>query len=522
MKEGRVSILIIEDSPTDITIITRQLAKYGFDLDFATSGEDALKSLQEKKYDMVVTDYSMPGMTGLDVLDRMKKEGYDMPTVIMTGAGSERLAVEAMKKGACDYLIKSTDPGWLEVFPSVIQSNIEKYRLVKERRKIEEEKKQLAMRLQQAQKMESIGTLAGGIAHDFNNLLMGIMGHISLMLLRTDSDPQLFEHLKAIEDIVQKGSDLTKQLLGFARGGKYEVKLTDLNGLIEKTLELFGRTKKEMRIHSKYQKGIWPVEVDRGQIEQVLLNLYVNAWEATPGGGEFFVETSNVVLDKNYIKPFAVRPGHYVKISVTDTGVGMDKATQKRIFEPFFTTKEMGRGAGLGLASAYGIIKNHGGMINVYSEIGHGTTFNVYLPASEKDATVFEEHKVAEEILKGTETVLIVDDEAIVLDVCKDMLTEIGYKVLVARSGREAVEIYGKQKEEIDLVILDMIMPDMGGGEAYDRIKEMHPKAKVLLSSGYSIDGEASEILARGCNGFIQKPFNIKELYEKIRALLQK
>lgn len=521
MNAGRVHILIVEDNPADITIIGRQLAKYDYDIDFATSGEDALRSLREKRYDMVVTDYSMPGMTGLDVLDKMKEAGYDMPAVIMTGAGSERLAVEAMKRGAGDYLIKSVDPSWLEVFPSVVQRNIEKYRMVKEKEKIEEEKRQLTLQLQQAQKMESIGTLAGGIAHDFNNLLMGIMGHISLMLLRAAPEQQLFEHVKAIEDIVQRGADLTRQLLGFARGGKYEVKPTDLNKLIENSLELFGRTQKKMRIHTKYQEGLWPVEVDRGQIEQVLLNIYVNAWEATPGSGEIFIETINVVLGENFIKPFTVRFGKYVRISVTDTGVGMDKATQERIFEPFFTTKEMGRGTGLGLASAYGIIKNHGGIIDVESEIGHGTTFAVYLPASEKEVTA-EENKATGEITKTTGTVLLVDDEDIILDVCTDMLTHMGFKVLVAKSGGEAVEIYDRQKGNIDLVILDMIMPGMGGGEAYDRIKEMDPKAKVLLSSGYSIDGEASEILARGCNGFIQKPFNIKELCEKITAFLQK
>ncbi|GAH39233.1 unnamed protein product, partial [marine sediment metagenome] len=233
------------------------------------------------------------------------------------------------------------------------------------------------------------------------------------------------------------------------------------------------------------------------------------------------VETSSVVLDENYTKPFGVKPGNYVKISVTDTGVGMDEATQQRIFDPFFTTKEMGRGTGLGLASAYGIIKNHGGVMNVYSKKGEGTTFNVYLPASEKEVTI-REKKLADEILRGTETVLIVDDEDMILDVGEEMLKEMGYKVLLARSGKEAVELYRKYKHEIDLVILDMIMPDMGGGEAYDKMKENNPKIKVLLSTGYSIRGQATEILERGCDGFIQKPFKIKELSGKIREILDK
>jgi PAS domain S-box-containing protein len=383
------------------------------------------------------------------------------------------------------------------------------------------EQKRLEAQLQQAQRMEAIGTLAGGIAHDFNNVLMGIQGHASLVSLETDPDHPHFEHLKGIEETVQRGADLTRQLLGFARGGKYEVKPTDLNELIEKTSEMFGRTKKEIKIHTKHQKEIWPVEVDQAQIQQVLLNLHVNAWQAMPHGGDLYIETSNVEFYENYTKPFGVEPGNYVKISVTDTGIGMDKATQQRIFDPFFTTREMGRGTGLGLSSAYGIIKNHDGIINVYSEKGKGATFNIYLPASKKELPI-REKRLPDEILKGTETVLLVDDEDMVLGVGEEMLKKMGYRVLLATSGKEAVELYKRHKNEIDLVILDMIMPDMGGGEAYDRMKGDNPKVKVILSSGYSIEGQANEILERGCNGFIQKPFNIQELSGKIRGILEK
>ncbi|MCP4576551.1 MAG: PAS domain S-box protein, partial [Deltaproteobacteria bacterium] len=245
------------------------------------------------------------------------------------------------------------------------------------------EKAKLETQLQQAQKMESMGTLAGGIAHDFNNLLMGIQGRVSLMLMDKDASYPDFEHLKGIEDYIRNAVTLTRQLLGFARGGKYEVKPTDINDLVEKSAHMFGRTRKEIIIQSRCHPKIWTVDVDQGQINQVLMNLYVNAWQAMPGGGTLILETDNVVLDENYLKPFSHVPGNYVKISITDTGIGMDHSIQKRIFDPFFTTKEMGRGTGLGLASAYGIIKNHGGIINVYSEKGEGTTFTIYLPASE-------------------------------------------------------------------------------------------------------------------------------------------
>jgi CheY-like chemotaxis protein len=263
------------------------------------------------------------------------------------------------------------------------------------------------------------------------------------------------------------------------------------------------------------------VEVDQAQIEQVLLNLYVNAWQAMPHGGDLYVETSHVALGEDYATPLGVGPGNYVKISVTDTGVGMDKATQARIFDPFFTTKERGRGTGLGLASAYGVIKNHGGIIDVHSEKGKGATFNIYLPASEKQVEV-REGKPVDQIVMGSGTILLVDDENVVLGVGKDMLEKIGYKVLLATSGKKAIELYSRHKNDIDLVVLDMIMPHMGGGETYDRMKEKNSKIKVLLSSGYSIDGQAAEILKRGCDGFLQKPFNMKELSVKIREILDK
>ncbi len=382
------------------------------------------------------------------------------------------------------------------------------------------EQRRLRDQLQQSQKMEAIGTLAGGIAHDFNNLLMGIQGRTSLMLMDIDSSYPNYVHFKEIENIVKGGADLTKQLLGFARKGKYEVKPTDINDLISKSSDMFARTKKEISVYGKYQEGVWTVKVDKGQIERVLLNLYVNAWQAMPGGGELYLRTENVTLDKSYVKPFDIKLGRYVKISISDTGIGMDEATRQRIFEPFFTTKEMSKGTGLGLASAYGIIKNHEGVINVYSEQGQGTTFNIYLPASDKE--LIEEKELPGELLKGAETVLFVDDEEMIREVGGALLGQLGYKVLSAGNGKEAVEVYGNNKDKIDIVILDMIMPKMGGDKAYDKLKEINPDIKVLLSSGYSVNGDATKILERGCDGFIQKPFDMKQLSKSIRKILDK
>ena len=390
---------------------------------------------------------------------------------------------------------------------------------VSERKKTEEENHKLETQLQQAQKMESIGTLAGGIAHDFNNILMGIQGNASLMLLKIDSEHPNHEKIKNIEKYVQNGTALTKQLLGFARRGKYLIKATDLNEIIDKSSSLFARTKKEIRIHTDLYEDLWSAEVDRGQIDQVLLNLYVNAWQAMSNGGDLYLQTENVILDRSYVKPYKVEPGRYAKISVSDTGVGIDKQTQERIFEPFFTTKEMGRGTGLGLASVYGIIKSHGGYINVYSEKERGTIFTIYLPASAKEILREEEGSPAM-LIKGTGTILLIDDEKMILDVGLELLEELGYTVLSAMNGQEAIDVFQKDEDNIDLVIMDMIMPGMGGGETFDRLKEINPEVKVLLSSGYSINGQATKIIRRGCDGFIQKPFNMNQLAEKIQKIL--
>ena len=433
-------------------------------------------------------------------------------------------SLRCLESGKAERDIVAGQPGspikWLEVFSFPIKDKdngrvtgvVEFLRDISERRRLENQ-------LAQAERMDSIGRLAGGVAHDFNNLLMGIQGRTSLMLAEVNETHPFAEHLAGIETYVKNAADLTRQLLGFARGGKYEVKAVNINKLIAENVAMFGRTQKELNIISEFQEDIWSTAADQGQINQVFLNLFVNAWEAMPQGGDLTIETENISLNQNFVEPFGVDPGRYIKVSVSDTGIGMDEITRKRLFDPFFTTKERGRGTGLGLASAYGIIKNHNGIITVKSSPGRGATFSVYLPASDETVLQEKEHKRA--VVNGSETILMVDDEELVIEVGSKLLQRLGYNVLTARNGLQAAEIYQAKQGDIDCVILDMIMPDQNGGETYDKLKQIDNDIVVLLSSGYSLNEQATKILNRGCNGFIQKPFNLKELSWKIREVLE-
>lgn len=381
------------------------------------------------------------------------------------------------------------------------------------------DQKRMLGQLQQVQKMEAIGTLAGGIAHNFNNLLMTIQGNTSLMLMKTDPGHPHYKKLKIIEEHIQYGSDLSRQLLGFARGGQYQSNTINLNVIVRMSAKIFASTKKELSLHSDLQKNLAAVNADPGQMEQVVLNLLINASQAMPDGGEIYIRTENVDLAEFQVAPYQKKPGQYVKLSITDTGIGMDEKTQEKIFEPFFTTKEQGQGTGLGLSSVYGIVKNHGGYISVYSEPGEGSTFKIFLPVSRK--TPEKKDKIAEPLLRGSESILIIDDESMIIETGATLLAELGYTVLTADGGKEALNIYAARQQQIDMVILDMIMPKMSGRETFEQLKNINPEVKVLLSSGYSINGQASDLLKQGCRGFIQKPFNISKLSKKVREVIE-
>jgi PAS domain S-box-containing protein len=448
-------------------------------------------------------------------------------------AATQRLSEEIRRAEASSYrqekryLTRAGGFIWADVRVTVLRDATGAVRFwvgifenVMDRRQAEKERQQMAAQVQQAQKMEAIGTLAGGIAHDFNNLLMAIQGNISLLMLNKEPHHRDTSYLKNIETAVQRASELTRQIVGFARGGKYEARVIDLNQVLAKTADMFGRSRKEVTVHTQLQRDLWPVEADQSQIEQVLLGMFVNAWQAMPEGGDLRLTTANAVMEpQDPQKPPDAAAGRYACITIVDTGIGMEPSVQARIFEPFFTTKTVSQATGLGLSSAFGIIKNHRGFISVQSQPDRGSIFRVFLPAVNQESTT--PFPTAQPPTGKTDhTVLLIEDEDIVAEVGRKMLQRLGYRVLVARSGAEALALYAQHQAEIDLIILDMIMPGMGGGAVFDRLRSINPETPVLLSSGYSLDGQALDILKRGCRGFIQKPFNIEQLKQKISEIL--
>ena len=546
-------LLLVDDEPIILELLQRQLDLRGFTTKIATSGHEALDTLSSFPIDIVVTDIKMPGMDGMELLKNVRKNYPDQEIIMVTGHGDMDTALEAMRLGAYNFLTK---PVGVSELVATLDNCLEKLKLEQEiaskqkalqkahdeleirvnKRTAEltrsnalledeialnssviEEIRQKDARLRQAQKMEALGSLAGGIAHDFNNLLMSVQGHVSMLLSLCDSQRPELSHLISIEKLVESGGRLTRQLLGYARKGQYDVRVHDLHDIITTVSETFSRTRKDITLNSNFTPHCLAIKADQGQLEQILFNLHINAADAMPKGGTISITTEIVPFAKVSDKLLKGINGDYIHFSLTDTGEGIPAEIQEHIFEPFFTTKTHSRGTGLGLASTYGIIAGYGGVIEVDSSPKHGATFHIYLPASQEKPSI-QGRASALSSRKPEGRVLLVDDEESIREIGKELLEERGFKIETAENGKKAIEKYKQAK--FDIIVLDMVMPIMGGSETFDELQKINPKVKVILSSGYSLEGQAADIVARGCSGFIQKPFNMAELTTKIMEIL--
>lgn len=393
---------------------------------------------------------------------------------------------------------------------------------IEEQKRAEAEKTKLQAQLIQAQKMESIGTLAGGVAHDFNNLLQAINGYTQLLILGKSQRDAEYRKLQAIDQACQRAAQLIRQLLLFSRKVTPEHRPIDVNQELEHARRILERTiPKMIEIELHLGPDLWPVNADPVQIEQMFLNLGGNAADAMPDSGKLVFETQNITLSEAFaLTHRGAVPGNYVLITVSDTGCGMDKETVEHIFEPFYTTKDIGKGTGLGLASVYGIVKSHGGYISCYSEPGQGTTFKIFLPSAEQAKVDVEKPAPVELPQGGNETILLVDDEAPIRDLAEELLQHFGYTILTASSGEEALQLYAANNNKIDLVILDLGMPGMGGHKCLQEMLKAVPSTKVLIISGYSVNGQVKKTLELGAAGFIGKPYELQALVTKVRAVL--
>jgi two-component system cell cycle sensor histidine kinase/response regulator CckA len=394
---------------------------------------------------------------------------------------------------------------------------------ITERKRAEKKMAELQEQLRQSQKIEAIGRLGGGIAHDFNNLLTIIKGYSQLSLLDLKENDPLFGNIQEIKKATQRATDLTRQLLAFSRRQILDLKVLDLNTLLRDLDKMLRRIiGEDIELVTLLAEDLGRVKIDSGQIEQVIFNLAVNARDAMPSGGKLIIETANVELDEEYASAhIGVVPGRYVRLSVSDTGVGIPQEMKEKIFEPFFTTKEKGKGTGLGLSTVYGIVKQIGGNIWVYSEPGHGTTFKIYLPWVEEELDTLHGRDETDSLPMGSETVLLVEDEASVRDLAHRILSQQGYKVLEAANGEEALRVFQEHMgEKIHLLLTDVVMPLMGGKELAERLKILSPDIKVLYTSGYTDDAIVHQGVLNPGTHFLQKPSSPKTLSHKVREVL--
>jgi two-component system cell cycle sensor histidine kinase/response regulator CckA len=507
-------VLMIEDSEDDAALLVRELRRGDYDVQVERVDESSAleAAFQKQSWDLIISDFSMPHFSGLDALKLLRSKGCEKPFIFVSGAMGEETAVAALQDGAQDYLMKTN----LKRLVPAVQRALQEAEDRKHR-------KQMELKVQQLQKFEAIGKLAGGIAHDFNNVIGAILGWSEMGYAEAEPGSVSRDRFLKIRDQANWAGRLTSQLLAFARRQMLQPRRTDLNTLVVEGMSLLQRViGEQIEVRVVAGPDLRVALVDPAQIDQVLMNLCLNARDAMPQGGRLIIETRNIEIDQEFCRahPYA-KEGSFILLSVSDTGVGMDAATAEQIFEPFFTTKEMGKGTGLGLATVYGIVKQHEGFIELYSEPGRGTTFRVYLPAGSGTAEP-RQPKRDEQIPKGTETILLAEDNEGLQEAAKEMLEKLGYRVILASNGAEAVKIFTKNPGQFDLIILDVVMPKVSGPAAFSEMVAIRPDLRIVFSTGYTAEAASLNSLTEQGASVLQKPYSLKNLGQIVRATLDR
>jgi signal transduction histidine kinase len=503
---------MVEDSEDDAAMLLRELRRGGYDVihERVETSLALLAALDNQKWELVVSDHSMPHFSGIDALNIVRSNGSEIPFIFVSGTMGEEAAVAALKDGAQDYLMKTN----LKRLVPAVQREL---REAAQR----QERKQLERQVQQLHKFEAIGRLAGGIAHDFNNVIGAILGWAELCREEAKPGTHLHERLGKIMDQTKRAAGLTSQLLSFARRQILQPKKIDLNIHVLQGMSLLRRVIGEhITISVQTAQNLNVTMVDPVQADQVMMNLCLNARDAMPNGGELIIKTINVEIGEEFrsLHSYA-RPGSYVLLSVSDNGIGMDTETVEQIFEPFFTTKEMGKGTGLGLATVYGIVKQHGGFIEVASAPERGTTFEVYLPAS-SGAPEAREAQSEEKAKRGSETILLAEDHEGLRQSAQEMLETLGYRVIAASNGLEAVQFFKTNCDQVALVVLDVVMPGLSGPDAFLQMTALQPALPVVFTTGYTSEtASLTSMLEKGAS-FLQKPYSQRSIGQMIRGIL--
>jgi two-component system, cell cycle sensor histidine kinase and response regulator CckA len=525
-------ILYIERHRADIDLTVTHFKTHAPHLavDAVGSSQEALERLGQAGIDLVLTDLRLPDMSALELLRQLRHRDIVMPVVIVTGRGDEAAALAALKLGAYDYIVKRED--YLVQLPSAIDNAIDRFHLrvanerlqaeLADRERTEAERAQLHEQLRQAQKIDALGRLAGGVAHDFNNVLTVIVGYTEMMKSDLREGDPLREQLDDMRNAADRAAELTNQLLAFGRKQLLQPRVLDLNTRISGSVSMLRRLLGEdIELVTVLEPRLRSVKADPSQMDQVVINLAVNARDAMPRGGRLTIETHNVTISEDDARQHVTfQPGAYVMLAISDTGHAIDPTILPQIFDPFFTTKAPGKGTGLGLSTVYGIVKQSGGWIWVYSEAGHGTTFKIYLPQVDGEAPAEATRAAAPVDHRGVETILVVEDDAAVRKLTCEALRKHGYDVLEATNGGEALLICERRPGAIHLIVTDIVMPYMSGPDLATRARELQPQARLLFTSGYTDDAVVRHGLLDRTVAFLQKPFAISALAQKVRQVL--